>query len=193
MLPQEITGFKVTKDLSISFARANLQSIVIMFPIFFVLIIPYALLWGWLAVVQIFAVIKNKLLLSLVIFFAGTVLHELIHGFSWKIFGSLPFTTIKFGFNWKWLTPFAHCKQPMEIKPYRFGAALPGVILGLIPACAGMLSNHKALMAFGLFFTIAASGDWMILWLIRKVKSGELIFDHPSRAGCFVLRADVNK
>lgn len=35
----------------------------------------------------------------------------------------------------------------------------------------------------------SAGGDWLILWLIRNVKAGSLVEDHPSKAGCYVLEA----
>jgi hypothetical protein len=40
---------------------------------------------------------------------------------------------------------------------------------------------------FSLIHTAAAGGDWLILWLIRGVKAGSLVEDHPSNAGCYVL------
>jgi hypothetical protein len=38
----------------------------------------------------------------------------------------------------------------------------------------------------GLLFSIAAAGDFMILWVLRNVPSHLLVQDHPSRAGCLV-------
>ncbi len=187
MLPPQLNGFTVREDLSISFAKANLLSLVFIIPAMAVLIIPYGLLYGWTAVTQIFWLIKNHLLLAVLFFSAGTVLHELLHGLGWLVFGKLPANAIQFGFAWKWLTPYAHCKQPLALRPYRIGAALPGLALGVIPALLGIILGNHVLLAWGLVFTLAAAGDGLIIWLTRKVPANELIFDHPSRAGCYVV------
>jgi len=35
-------------------------------------------------------------------------------------------------------------------------------------------------------FTIAAGGDFIVLWILRKTDSNNLVEDHPTRAGCFI-------
>ncbi len=44
---------------------------------------------------------------------------------------------------------------------------------------------------FGLVFTWVASGDAMILWMIRGVSPDTVVEDHPERAGCWVVREGV--
>jgi hypothetical protein len=64
---------------------------------------------------------------------------------------------------------------------------MPGLLLGIAPSIAGVISGSAVLAAFGLLFTIAAGGDFLILWLLRGVHAGALVEDHPERAGCYVL------
>ena len=45
-------------------------------------------------------------------------------------------------------------------------------------------------MAYGLFFTLAAGGDFLVAWMIRKQKKEDLIQDHPDRIGCLMLEKD---
>jgi len=113
----------------------------------------------------------------------------LIHGISWVVFGHKPFSAIKFGFQWKTLTPYAHLKEPVEVNAYRLGAFLPGFILGIFPYILSLILGDGNLFWFSLIHTSAAAGDWLILWLIRKVQAGMQVEDHPTNAGCYVLEA----
>ncbi len=117
----------------------------------------------------------------------GIVVHELIHGISWVIAGRKSFSAIKFGFQWKTFTPYAHLKEPVEVNAYRIGTFMPGLILGLLTYVLSLLLGSGDLLWFSLIHTTAAGGDWLILWLIRGVKAGSLVEDHPTNAGCYVL------
>jgi hypothetical protein len=43
-------------------------------------------------------------------------------------------------------------------------------------------------MLFGVFFTAAAAGDFMIIRLIIKEKPNVYILDHPDEVGCYIFR-----
>ena len=94
----------------------------------------------------------------------------------------------KLGFQWKSLTPYAHCKEPMDIRPYRIGAFAPGFILGILPWLVSLVTGDVLFLFYGFLFTIAASGDLLILWLIRGIKPNTLVEDHPTKAGCYVIK-----
>ncbi|HEX5807060.1 MAG TPA: DUF3267 domain-containing protein, partial [Anaerolineales bacterium] len=115
--------------------------------------------------------------------------HELIHGISWVLFGHKPFSSVKFGFQWKTLTPYAHLKEPVKVNAYRLGAFLPGFVLGILVYSLSLVLGDGNLFLFGLLHTAAAGGDWLVLWLLRKVKSGTLVEDHPTHAGCYVIES----
>src|SRR5690606_5892329 len=107
----------------------------------------------------------------------------------WRLAGRVPAGTVRLGFQWKAFTPYAHCSVPMAAGAYRVGAAVPGVVLGVLPALAGLVTGGGAVFLFGLLFTLAAGGDALILWLLRDVPTDRLVEDHPSRAGCYVYGA----
>jgi hypothetical protein len=117
---------------------------------------------------------------------AGIFLHELIHMFTWAVFARKPLSAFKLGFLWAAFTPYAHCKEPMTIRPYRVGSFAPGLLLGIIPWLASLFNGDVLLFFFGLAYTSAAGGDFLILWLLRNVKPNTLVEDHPSNAGCYV-------
>ena len=75
----------------------------------------------------------------------------------------------------------------MEVTAYRLGTMMPGLLLGVFPYLLGIMTGNVWITFFGLFLTLAASGDALILWLIRNVKPGRLVEDHPTGAGCYVI------
>jgi hypothetical protein len=170
------------RDLSISMARANVIVVFISIPVvilqFLIFFMPHGtegLNPTWPTALLIIAILL------------GTVAHELIHGISWMIFGRKPLSAIKFGFQWKTLTPYAHLKEPVEVHAYRLGAFLPGLILGILTYILSLVFGNGDLFWFSLVHTSAAGGDWLILWLIRNVRAGMQVEDHPTNAGCYVL------
>jgi hypothetical protein len=103
------------------------------------------------------------------------------------LFGRKPFSRIKFGFQWKTLTPYAHLTEPIEVNAYRLGGFMPGFVLGMLVYVLSLVLGDGNLFWFSLIHTSAAGGDWLVLWLIRNLKPGQLIEDHPTQAGCYVI------
>jgi hypothetical protein len=75
----------------------------------------------------------------------------------------------------------------MEARTYKIGAAMPGLLLGLLPASLALLSRNGWLLIYGVLFTWTAGGDALILWLLRNVEPGARVEDHPTKVGCYVL------
>lgn len=180
------------QDLSISLKKANVYGVLLMMPLGVVLAVPYIALWGVDAFGSAWSAALDHGFLALAVLINGIVVHELIHGLSWMFFGKKPRSAITYGFQLKTLTPYAHCKEPMGARAYRLGAAMPGVILGVVPWLIGTLIEDSLLLIFGFIFTIAALGDAMILWLLRSVEPHARVIDHPTRAGCYVLEPDAD-
>ena len=170
-------------DLSISMARANIIVLFISVPVALLQVLIFVMLHG----MDNLAITWGSFLLFAVLL--GIGMHELIHGISWVIFGRKPFSAIKFGFQWKTVTPYAHLKEPVEVNAYRIGGFMPGFILGILPYGLSLLLGDGNLFWFSLVHTAAAGGDWLILWLLRNVKLATLVEDHPTNAGCYVLES----
>lgn len=173
-------------DYSIPVGEALIYSFVLAIPLAILLSVVYSIRWGFEQLMNGFNLLFGNLLVFLIIFIVCVVIHELIHGLAWAFFGKKPLSAIKFGIQIRTLTPYAHCKEPMKANAYRIGAFMPGFILGILPAIIGTLNGNGWLMAFGILFTIAAGGDFLVLWLIRGVDSSRMVEDHPTRAGCYV-------
>lgn len=69
-------------------------------------------------------------------------------------------------------------------------AFMPGFMLGILPYFLSLILGDGNLFWFSLIHTSAAGGDWLILWLIRNVKNGTLVEDHPTNAGCYVIEPE---
>jgi flagellar biosynthesis protein FliQ len=128
------------------------------------------------------------LLILVLCFVIGVVVHELIHGLCWAGFTKNGFKSIKFGIMWKMITPYCHCKEPLKVKQYIFGAIMPTIILGIAPAIVAIAIGNFVLLFFSAFFTAAGSGDLLIVHALRKERMDTWVEDHPSEAGCYVYR-----
>jgi hypothetical protein len=172
-------------DRSISLLRANFQMVWFAVPSVLILGGMYVWLWGYQRLLWLLS--SDNYLLTIALLLIGVVVHEAIHGVTWKLATGKPFSAIKFGFDWKTITPYAHCREAMLARPYRIGAAMPLLLLGVLPSLIAIAEGQAGFIAFGLFFTFAAGGDMLILWLLRDIPGTALVVDHPTRAGCFVL------
>lgn len=174
-------------DRSVSMLRANLVALSLGIPVALAQLALFVLLHDELRI----AITLPGALLFLVVMFASIVVHELIHGLTWQFAGGRATTSVTYGMQWKTLTPYAHLSGPIAVGVYRLGGLMPGLVLGLIPYALSLISGNSYLLLFGVLHTLAAGGDWLILWLLRGVRPGTLVEDHPSRAGCYVLEPEA--
>jgi hypothetical protein len=182
---------KHAKDLSVSMIKAGYLSIFFAIPPAVIFFTAYILLWGktelqiaWQAVVRQWVFFTFLLIVAILV-------HELLHGITWMYFGRKRSSAIRFGFNLKALSPYAHCKEPMTARAYRLGTLMPGLILGILPVFAALITGNGVLMLFGLLFTVAAGGDMLVFWLLRKESPTVMVMDHPANAGCILLEGEA--
>ena len=117
----------------------------------------------------------------------GGLAHEILHALGWMLFGRVPREAIKFGFSWRGLMPYTHCKMPLKPSAYRIGSLLPGAVTGLLPSVVGLALGSLWLTMLGAVLLGAAGGDMLVLWEIRSVRSNARILDHPTKTGCEIL------
>jgi hypothetical protein len=58
--------------------------------------------------------------------------------------------------------------------------------LGAFPALLSFITGN--VLIFGIFFTMAAFGDFMIIFMLLKENKNSLVLDHPSEVGCYIYR-----
>lgn len=176
------------KDFSVSMVKANLYAVIAALPFIVILVGLDIYLWKWRNYFgELFSLEPQYFSLFMLAIFVGVIIHELIHGITWQLFSNNKSNAIRYGIDLKTMSPYAHCKEPMEIKAYRLGAVMPAIILGFLPAFIGIITGNAVIFILGLVFILAAGGDILILWLIRNVKAGSLVEDHPKKAGCYVI------
>ena len=173
-----------TNEYSLGFTEANVYALLLALPLIALLLLPYAFIYGWAALGADLPVFLVNIPLFLLSVLVGTVLHEFIHAVCWSWFDGIPWSKIEFGIKWKVLTPYVHCPEPVEVSNYRWGVAMPGMVLGILPYITALILQSGWLLGLGLVFTIAASGDVLILWLLRNLEKGSRVQDHPDLIGC---------
>ena len=154
---------------------------------------PFVWLWGWEAIPAGLDAWLDRPLWMIAALIGGVLVHEGLHASAWRLTADLPPGSVRIGFNWKALTPYAHCSAPMSARSYRIGAMTPGIVLGLVPCAVAWATGSGMWLAFGLLFTLVAGGDALILWLLRGVEARQLVVDHPTRAGCLVVEPDAGR
>ncbi len=185
------------EKLTINLVKANVYALLILIPIFLVYGLPFYFLWhqdnsvaGFIQTIKTtgMAGVSGYIGSMFLIMLVGIVLHELIHGITWAQFAKNGYKSISYGVLWEVLTPYCHCSEPLKVKHYLTGAIMPAVLLGFIPAAVAISTNNILMLLFGGYFTMAAIGDFMIIYLLRNEGMEALVQDHPSEAGCFVYR-----
>ena len=71
---------------------------------------------------------------------------------------------------------------------------MPLIIMGILPSIIAITTGNGFILCFGVFFTLVASGDIMILVMLRKLDNNMYVFDHPDKMGFYVndpSRADL--
>jgi hypothetical protein len=179
-------GGTAPEERTASVAEANVAAITGVLPALAVLVVAYGLVWGWGALGDGFNELIWPIWRFVLLFVGGVLAHEGLHAAAWRLAGAET-GSVRLGFQVKTLTPYAHSSAPMTARAYRIGAVTPGLVLGVVPALAGLALGEGAVFWFGLLFTLAAGGDALILWLLRGVPGARLVADHPTKPGCLVL------
>lgn len=122
--------------------------------------------------------------------FLSMLAHEGIHGLAWKLSNSRDTDVrIQFGFSWKACAFFTRVIGSMPIRSYILGSGAPGVLMGLLPVAAGLMTGYLPLTIFGALNIAGAGSDFVVLWLTRKVSKRSWVIDHPSRLGFLTIEA----
>ncbi len=183
------TGYeKVLKIIDI--VKANNIGLKLLIPTILIYGLPFYLIWkDSISFKDMFSADSGWVFLKwLTIFLAGIVAHELVHGITWALYAKKGFRSIKFGILWKYITPYCHCKEPLQIRHYLIGAITPFIFVGLLPAVYAIITGSINWLLFGIFYTVGAVGDFLIIKLLLPGKRNDYALDHPSEAGCYVYR-----
>ncbi len=190
-----MTNLENYKQEELTMHAGKTQLLGIFYPLPFIafIVLMYYLVWGETGFISpfiyfesFFGNISSIFLLAIIII--GIIVHEFIHGFTWAQFATEGLKSMKYGVIWKYLTPYCHCKEPLLVKHYITGGLMPAIILGFIPSIIAIIIGSYGLLLFGIFFTFAAGGDFIIVSMLLKEPTSNLVQDHPSKVGCYIYR-----
>jgi len=174
-------------DLSISMLKANLYSLPLVIGLIIFLTGPFLIIWGKQQLFFSFPIIYLNLKIIIPVLIIGAVLHEVLHALSFLIIGRVSAESVKLGFQWRSLTPYAHCKIPVKASLYRISLLMPALVMGIIPWIIALATGNGWLLVYAVIFTIVSGGDILTIWIIRKAKPNQLVQDHPSNCGCWIF------
>lgn len=141
---------KKSEEYTRGMGKVNLITLLIMVPITEIILGLFLLIWDYVTFKIGKEVFSDN---SLIYLLGGVVIHELLHGLTWGYFASNGLKSIKFGVKWKYLTPYCHCKEPLKVKHYKIGGAMPLLVLGIIPSIIGLIIGHGGVLSFGIIFS----------------------------------------
>ena len=174
-------GFRAV-DLSIPVDQLPRWIVLLSVVLLIVPLLPYALLYGVGDLLSAF----DNIVPMLLGFIALIIAHEAVHAIGWKYASGLPWSNFTFGIIWKALAPYCHATAPMQVQPYRIGAAAPGVVTGLLPWLLALIMRDPTLMIVSAVMISAAVGDIYVLTTLHDLPGDAEVLDHPSHAGCVV-------
>lgn len=170
----------------ISILKANILAFLTAGPFALLIIFLYLIVWKNLIfeVTSIFSII---LLWTLII--GSILLHEFLHGFTWKFFCNNKWKSIKIGVIWNKLTPYCHCKEPLNSKQYMIGLLMPFFILGVCMGLVAIILRNPLILLIAVLNIFGAGGDTTIAIKLFKYikKKNVLILDHPTECGFVVF------
>ncbi len=176
-------------EYTMSLGKVNFIALVLLIPLIILLGFPYEILHGFenlsLHNLRLTTIFQNTIYF-LLFFICGIVLHEFLHGAVWAIFAKKKWKAISFGVKWEYFTPYCHCNEPLRKSHFVMGAIMPCIIMGIIPVLISYYNGSFRWWFFGFFFTGAAGGDLIALWMLRKIGKDKYILDHPSELGFYV-------
>ena len=186
----EFPDYQIASEATIPFFWANVVALML-FPLSYVLFfVPYRMIWGR-SLGEQFLTLSWPLATGIILLlFVSIGIHEWIHGTAFVRIGGVAKTAVSYGFSWKGLAPYAHCKAPMRASAYRIAVLLPGLLLGIIPGLIGLVTGIWWLLPYGMMMVVAAGGDTAVLLAMSRLPGDALVLDHPSQAGCLVLSSD---
>jgi len=113
-----------TEERTVSFFAANMLAGIVMIPLIALVAVPYVLVHGGFALFEGFVALFTPIWLFLLVLVASVFIHEGLHGFGWAVLGKAGWVAMKFGV--KQMTPYAHCKIPLDAASYRIGRHFRG-------------------------------------------------------------------
>ncbi|RKY73243.1 MAG: hypothetical protein DRQ14_04685, partial [Candidatus Latescibacterota bacterium] len=106
---------------------------------------------------------------------AGMVLHEVLHGLGYRVWGKLGWDDMRFGISFRGLMLYCHAKRPMALKAYRRSLSLPVLVTGFLPSFLLVWFPRLWLILYCGLMVGAGAGDLMVLARLRGMDGNVLV------------------
>lgn len=166
---------------SYSVARANVLGLVVAVAACLGMKVAYVQVWGRSIKLADF---PGGIPILLTAVLSGLVLHEFIHFGVARVLTARDPVVVSMGFRWRHLLPHVKVTGTVSAGHYRAISVAPLLVLGVVPAVAGLLFGNAMLALFGTIMIAGASGDVVVLFAIRSLSRHARVEDHPERIGC---------
>lgn len=180
----EKMGYTVQNN-TMSYGEAVKKSLLVL-PLCILLYVGYLIVAGFDISVYLVSV-KEYCIFVICVLLASGIVHEFLHGLTWAIGCKQRFKSIHYGINWKTLTPWCGCDEPLNYVLYTMGMLMPTIVLGVIPYIISIVTLSHALTAFAILNIAGGSADILMTWVLRKCK-GSVMLDSPYGVGCTSMR-----
>lgn len=177
----EILQIVIDKEKTIKGIRLNLYILILCIPLWIIVSGSFVAIFGMSFYEK--GIRQVLTLPGIILMFLGIPIHELLHAATWMLLTKSGFNSVSFGMNWESLTPYSHFMKPIKVWKYALGGAMPGFLMGVIPAIASYLYKNPTMNFVAFLFLWAAGADILGLWKLRKVDRNLLIKDDPDKMG----------
>lgn len=109
--------------------------------------------------------------------------HELLHALAFMLFGHRSWSAFKFGWHWRQLVAYCHCRQPVTIRAFRYGALAPLATLGSLTILATLLYPAIWLAVAAATHLAGCAGDVWVFASSRQFPDNFLFSDFPDKIG----------
>ncbi len=175
------------KEIALTIEETAQKAVKLVIPIVVVMVLLFVLLHGFRPFMN-WSWVGAALFLGSVL--AGVVLHELLHAAVLGAFARGGYRAIKFGMDKNTLTPYCHCTKPIRARWYRLAALAPLLVQGGFPFAVSLFTGNMAWWAYGLLFTVGASGDLLAIEMLAKIPGRTRVQDHPYKMGFYVMEPE---
>lgn len=131
-------------------------------------------------------------ILVLFIYVFWMILHEILHGFSYVLYGA-KFKNITFGINLEKGVLCCLCKQNIRKKTILISLVHPFIFIGILTYIISIIFNLKILLLLSICNIAGCSGDLIMFYSLARLKNFEFSeYDNPIGFGLY-SKEDLSK
>lgn len=124
------------------------------------------------------------LLVYILSFIVFIIVHELLHGISFVIFGKVKLKELRFGFIWKSGMAYCISTVPVKISAARISLMMPVYAVCIPMYIIGIIINDFGITILAIFFLSGSVADFYYIWISRKANKNFYMFEEmPTISG----------